>query len=431
MISCAKICDELEKIYRFKELNSLSIEISSHLEKCPNCEKESRNLAFYFERVELIYDRIVCPPDLFTGIKEMLYKKLEQDFVKLSEAQYNPAQPVQPIQHISSEVKKLRATFSTPSNAETVRKITTKEKPYQAQRGEIPDANIVRAVTKEHYGGQTGGIDFINLLKWVFLIVTLIVLAFWGLDAYEETAPWKVSLIQGAFSIQGTPFAVNEMNEGDILTTSSGSEAMLIIPGGGKVIIHSNSEIKMANSWLHFQRVEMVKGKAILSNFPPKSSFRFVVDKVEIYPGTATTEVQRNILGKIHLEGIEKYSHFRIGEQFFLPKDYVVEISESSLNGIPHFRGTGTEITESVKRINNGIFTETDFKKIAVNSSEKDIFTLVQLLTIAQGESRKIIFERLREYSIPPGEIIRVPVEGLTREDIQIWADRLLREKYN
>lgn len=431
MISCAKICDELEKIYRFKELNSLSVEISSHLEKCPNCEKESRNLAFYFERVELICDRVVCPPDLFTNIKELLIKKLEKDFISLSEAQNTPNQPTKPIKQITSEGKKLRATFSTPSKVEPAARINTKEKPYQDQRGEVPDVNIVRAVTKEHYGSRTSGIDYLNLLKWIFIIVTFFILAYWGLYTYQDTAPWKVGLIEGAYTIQGTPFAVDEMNEGDILTTSAESRANLLIPGGGKVEVYPNSEIKMANSWLHFQRVEMVKGKVILSNFHSKSNFKFVVDKVEIFPGKAITEVQRNILGKIILEGIEGYSAFKMGEQFFLPKDYVIEISESSVNGIPHFRGTGTDIIESVKRINSGIFTERDFKKIASGSSEKDIFTLVQLLTIAQGESRKIIFDKLRDYSIPPGEIIRVPVEGLTREDIQIWADRLLREKFN
>lgn len=426
MSSCAKILDELERIYRFKEVEHLSPEITSHLEQCPNCEKESRCLAFYFERIELICEKVSIPERLFEDLKEALYKKIGKDFIRSS------------VDNSTNRVSRVEASPRIPANAGTspdsLRNLVTASKsdtPLISGSKIEADETSPYVIPKSHFGTSNDFKEKIKIIAWILGIIALLSVSYFGFIFYQETAPWRVGLVEGGYTILGNPFSVNEIYETNILTTSVNSRALISVPGGGEIMLHPDSELKLLNTWKNFKKVKLTKGKIILSQFSARSDFTLIAGKLKISPLNSVTEVQRNILGKTIVECTNMYSETELDDNFIVPKNYLVEVSEDDVSCIPFSRGTASSIIECIKRINRGIFTDQDFRNVAQNSTEKDIFSLVQLLKIAKGESKVIIFNKLREYSMPPGEIIRVSPESLSDEDIKTWTNRLLLEKIN
>jgi len=241
---------------------------------------------------------------------------------------------------------------------------------------------------------------------------------------------WKVTTVSGTTTV-GTNVigAIDSLKPGDWLETKDSSQAILEVPGLGKVTVESNTKIQLVKSETNEHRIAIEYG-TINADIISKPRTFFVDSKsaTAIDLGCSYTyTVQKNGDGVLYVKDgmVSLESH---GRESIVPAGKFCLAKTGIGPGTPFRENTSATLKEALMKYDFEAGGEKEVETILKNAKKSDVFTLINLLPRVDDQNKTKVYTVITNYSASPRNIPKDSIPKLNTKELNEWIQEFQEE---
>ncbi len=241
---------------------------------------------------------------------------------------------------------------------------------------------------------------------------------------------WKVTSIKGITIVASNVIgSTDSLKPGDWLETKDSSQAILEVPGLGKVTIEPNTKIQLVRSDTSEHRIALEYGTInadIISK--PRTFFVDSRSATAIDLGCSYTyTVQQNGDGVLYVkEGtVALESH---GRESIVPAGKFCLAKTGIGPGTPFRENTSAALKDALMKYDFEKGGEKEVEIILKNSTKGDVVTLMNMLQRVDDNSKTKVYMVITNYAPAPKNAVRDSIPRLNNYELNEWIQEFQEE---
>jgi hypothetical protein len=241
---------------------------------------------------------------------------------------------------------------------------------------------------------------------------------------------WKVTSIKGITIVASNVIgSTDSLKPGDWLETKDSSQAILEVPGLGKVTIEPNTKIQLVRSDTSEHRIALEYGTInadIISK--PRTFFVDSRSATAIDLGCSYTyTVQQNGDGVLYVkEGtVALESH---GRESIVPAGKFCLAKTGIGPGTPFRENTSAALKDALMKYDFEKGGEKEVDIILKNSTKGDVVTLMNMLQRVDDNSKTKVYMVITNYAPAPKNVVRDSIPRLNNNELHEWIQEFNEE---
>jgi hypothetical protein len=244
------------------------------------------------------------------------------------------------------------------------------------------------------------------------------------------TPYWKVTSVKGTTIVSSNIMgSVDSLKPGDWLETKDSSQAILDVPGLGKVTIEPNTKIQLVRSDTSEHRIALEYGTINADiNSKPRTFFVDSKSATAIDLGCSYTyTVKQNGDGVLYVkEGtVALESH---GRESIVPSGKYCLAKTGIGPGTPFRENSSASLKEALMKYDFEKGGEKEVDIILKNSKKGDVVTLMNLMPRVDDRSRTKVYRVITNYTPAPKNVVRDSIPRLNARELNEWIQEFQAE---
>ncbi|MFC2135354.1 hypothetical protein ACFLTH_12140 [Bacteroidota bacterium] len=324
----------------------------------------------------------------------------------------------------------LSENLSTRRHHDVVEEEVFRKKVKEKKHSEIFKSRPApRKVKRKKERKSINEMKWISQFRWSYIIITLVVLGLLvsGYFILFGVSSCKIINVRGVYRINGFQDDRTNLDEGDVILTTAGSNLTLDFPSHGKMMLMENSSVQVLANYVSELKVRIIQGKITCKFVKPSEQFNvskqliieLITDIGVINTNDSDFSVSLDQNKPIRIDASRGYTAVTDNRNniFHLGKGYVLTQSQGRFI-TPYNVAAKAQLKGILESVQSNI-SGPELISILNLSTDKDLLTLWHLLPISGRNDRERIITKINEFTF-------MPFPEIQRKAIRLDAESLI-----